>query len=287
MRLEEMEPYVRFARYHEITRGEVILPWYPYDARLFYTVEGEGEILCQNRVYPMPVGSLLLIAQGIPYTNRVGAGEKVRYLVLNFDYTLPAEWDRGILSPQHKAQFQVSELRAKPVFPACPALEGALYIPGKTAAEPYLRRIKTEFCQGILYAQTQMSALLKIVILDAVRTVTLPHTAKNAQIQSVQDLLSYLQTHYAEPMTNFRLGKQFGFHPNYVSALIKRATGMPFHAYLAQIRILQAVQLLENTDLSVTEIGQRVGFDDLSYFIKCFRRQMGNPPSAYRKLCKA
>lgn len=53
--------------------------------------------------------------------------------------------------------------------------------------------------------------------------------------------------------------------------------------YLLKYRISVAARLLENTDISITEICNRVGFDNPSYFSKIFKRFMRFTPSDYRK----
>ncbi|HLL76065.1 MAG TPA: helix-turn-helix domain-containing protein [Pyrinomonadaceae bacterium] len=70
--------------------------------------------------------------------------------------------------------------------------------------------------------------------------------------------------------------------PFHFARLFKKATGASPHAYLAALRIERAQQLLASTDLSVTEIGSRVGYQSPSHFGKAFRRATGLAPRAFR-----
>jgi AraC family transcriptional regulator len=70
--------------------------------------------------------------------------------------------------------------------------------------------------------------------------------------------------------------------PFHFARLFKKATGASPHAYLAALRIERARQLLAATDLSVTEIGSRVGYQSPSHFGKAFRRATGRAPRAFR-----
>ena len=71
--------------------------------------------------------------------------------------------------------------------------------------------------------------------------------------------------------------------PFHFSRLFKKLTGATPHAYLASLRAARARDLLAETDLSVTEIGARVGYMSSSHFSKAFRQSTGISPRAYRK----
>jgi AraC family transcriptional regulator, L-rhamnose operon transcriptional activator RhaR len=70
--------------------------------------------------------------------------------------------------------------------------------------------------------------------------------------------------------------------PTYFVRRFRADTGLPPMAWLARLRAEQAATLLLQTELSVQEIGERVGWSDLSYFARRFRMHFGCSPSAYR-----
>ncbi len=71
--------------------------------------------------------------------------------------------------------------------------------------------------------------------------------------------------------------------PFHFARLFKKLTGATPHAYLAALRAARARALLAETDLSVTEVGARVGYMSSSHFARAFRQAAGISPSAYRK----
>ena len=71
--------------------------------------------------------------------------------------------------------------------------------------------------------------------------------------------------------------------PFHFARLFKKVTGTSPHAYLAALRIERAQKLLASTDLSVTEIGSRVGYQSPSHFAKAFRTATGLTPRAFRE----
>jgi len=70
--------------------------------------------------------------------------------------------------------------------------------------------------------------------------------------------------------------------PFHFARLFKKLTGATPHAYLASLRAARAQALLAETDLSVTEVGARVGYMSSSHFAKAFRQATGLSPRAYR-----
>jgi AraC family transcriptional regulator len=71
--------------------------------------------------------------------------------------------------------------------------------------------------------------------------------------------------------------------PFHFARLFKKLTGATPHAYLAGLRAARAQALLAETDLSVTEIGARVGYMSSSHFARAFRQATGLSPRAFRQ----
>ena len=71
--------------------------------------------------------------------------------------------------------------------------------------------------------------------------------------------------------------------PFHFSRLFKKLTGVTPHNYLAAVRATRAQSLLATTDMSITEIGTRVGYLSASHFTKAFRSSTGTTPREFRK----
>jgi AraC-like DNA-binding protein len=63
----------------------------------------------------------------------------------------------------------------------------------------------------------------------------------------------------------------------------RQATGMPPHEFVLNARVAQARQLLGETDLPIKSIAQKLGYRDVYFFSRQFRRHAGVPPALYRK----
>ncbi len=101
-----------------------------------------------------------------------------------------------------------------------------------------------------------------------------PHSA-------VPSILNYLKQHYKDA-TLQSVAKEFNYSPSYVSRLIKAQTNTNFISIQRRLKINEACRLLKETELSVADISERIGFESCSSFYKAFAAQTGHTPSAYR-----
>ncbi len=95
--------------------------------------------------------------------------------------------------------------------------------------------------------------------------------------------ISYVTSNYSEKLqlsTAARLCdmSRFQFSRNF-----KKERGLTFRDFVVQTRIHRAAELMRESALSVTEAAFVVGFNDLSYFSRVFRRRLGVSPSQYRR----
>lgn len=105
---------------------------------------------------------------------------------------------------------------------------------------------------------------------------------RTGEQECVQRAIRYIHMHYAEPLTLSRLAQEAHLSESYFSTLFKKGCGYAFREYLSKVRVDRAKELLEKTNMGVTEISQAVGFDSQSYFSKVFHRRAGVSPSEYR-----
>ena len=74
--------------------------------------------------------------------------------------------------------------------------------------------------------------------------------------------------------------------PSYLSRLFKKEMGKNFSDYVTDFKITLAKEMLETTNLSVTDISNDLGFSDSGYFIKQFKKHEGVTPAMFRKYMK-
>jgi AraC family L-rhamnose operon transcriptional activator RhaR/AraC family L-rhamnose operon regulatory protein RhaS len=103
-----------------------------------------------------------------------------------------------------------------------------------------------------------------------------------APLLRIGQALSYLEQHFAEPIRLEELERIAHMSRTALLRAFRQALDVSPIDYLIRLRISRASELLRNSELSVSEIGYRVGFSDSNYFARQFRSVMGTSPRAYR-----
>jgi AraC-like DNA-binding protein len=101
--------------------------------------------------------------------------------------------------------------------------------------------------------------------------------------RKVQQLLSYLNTNYAEKISSTDIEEKTECNFDYINRIFKQLTHRTIFAYLNMVRINHAKELISTTNMKLTEVGQAVGFGDLYYFSKVFKKATGISPSTFAK----
>lgn len=275
----DIKPYVRYARYMTLDSGAFFPSVIPNDARFFYVIEGVGLILVQGKTYAMSSGDLLILNSGTEY-KLCALVERVTYFILNFDYL----WEHSNLCipipPANAEEFSVDMLIERIVFKDTQEFNAPIYISGAFGLAERCGEIEREFSQKVMMYETRISGILSSVLVDCLRMCRTKEFSKGHE--KLEEILRYIHNNYRINLTNKTIGERFGFHPNYISSIIKNYTGMSLHKYLLYVRISRAAELLNGTSLSVGEIADRCGFCDIFYFSRYFKQYMNSSPLEYR-----
>lgn len=127
-------------------------------------------------------------------------------------------------------------------------------------------------CQAILLE------ILVIVNREWDRKADSPET-----IRQINLMKNYIRSHYRNKITKETLAATIGKSPNYTATLFRRMTGQTISEYVHEVRINQALYLLKESQLTVKEIAEVLGYNDVTYFHKIFKRITGKTPAAFSK----
>lgn len=97
-----------------------------------------------------------------------------------------------------------------------------------------------------------------------------------------QRVLEYIEMNYESEIKLSYAAKLSGMSKGYFCACFKQMTGKSFTEYLNLFRVEKAALLLKQSKSSITDIALSVGFEDVSYFCRIFKKYMGQAPSFYR-----
>ncbi len=100
----------------------------------------------------------------------------------------------------------------------------------------------------------------------------------------VNQIVTYLDTHYSEKISLDRIAQNMYLSPVYISKIFKEETGESPINYLIKIRLEKAKDMLSSpTPNSIKKIANDVGYEDAYHFSKLFKKYYGISPLYYRK----
>jgi len=102
--------------------------------------------------------------------------------------------------------------------------------------------------------------------------------------KTISDIAQYITQNYEGNIKLTSIANDFSLNPCYLSSMFKEITGFSLIEYLNLTRIKEAKNLLNHSDLNITEISERVGFNTLSHFGRTFKKYNNISPSQYRKI---
>jgi two-component system response regulator YesN len=99
----------------------------------------------------------------------------------------------------------------------------------------------------------------------------------------MDDILYYIEHNYHTNLRLETISSLFGYNSSYLGKIFNKTVGESFNTYADKVRIKKAQELLERKELKVYEIAERVGYKNVDYFHKKFRKYVGQSPAEYRK----
>ena len=93
---------------------------------------------------------------------------------------------------------------------------------------------------------------------------------------------TYIEQNYAYDITRDDVAGALYMHPSYFSKYYKEKTGKAFSEYLIEVRMEKALQLMKNTEKSISKISEEVGYNNRRYFNKVFEEYTSVTPKEYR-----
>ncbi len=249
------------------------------DYRLFFVLEGRGTYHVEDRAFPLSPNTLVFSCPGVPYFPKSDPHDPLRFYTLNFDFDQSHADLSAVQPPTRVGLAPPGDVLSSSPPAELQAFGSAFFLEHMQPLEPELRSILNEHLHRDLFFRERSSALMAALLYKINRyALTGPSAFQNSD-----HVLNYIHENYGKPLKNTEIGAALGYHPGYVSSLVKKRTGKPLHRYLLEVRLQKAVTLLLDTALPIAEIARLVGFCDANHFSAAFHRWSGQRPTDYRR----
>ena len=228
-------------------------------AELFYIVGGDGQFRIEDKIYPVQANQMVIVNPNVVHTEVSYEAHPLEYIVLGI------EGLELTMSQNETSRFLILDDRGTGDILTC-----LHHILQETrAAQPGYELI----CQ----------AYTEIMILRLMRSTSFSVTTAPVASHQCAAVRHYIDTHYKEPLTLDLLAEQAHVNKYYLAHTFKDEFGMSPINYMISRRIEESKYLLRETDMSMSQIAQILGFSSASYFSQSFRRSEDTSPIAYRK----
>ena len=274
MEFSSLNPFIRSAGLYEVigNSNECIA----YDCRVIYMISGDVSVNIEDeKKFHLSVGNLLYIPAGVRYRLK---GQYLRAAVITFDLTDKWRDQSEKISPSPTTEFDREKIHAAEI----PPFDKVLRLDDMESERDNFIRMCNVATSAEGAWRSEISATLKLILLKLWETVS-----ENAlPARMVEALDEYIRENCSDEISNTEIGAIFGYHPFYVSRVLKEKKGITLRQYIIAYRLKRSKKMLELTKMSIAEIAEECGFTDASYFTKTFRQSFGMTPKDWRNKFK-
>ena len=229
---------------------------------LFYIVGGDGQFQINDRIFPVQAHQLVVVNPNIIHTEVSYEAHPLEYIVVGIE---------GLELTDPGTQ------------------EGRYCIytfPEENPVLTCMQNILQEMQYREAEYQTVCQALMEIIMVHLLRNASVSATQVHSHFPTNRQCASvryYIEQHYKENITLDLLAEKASINKYYMAHAFKREYGVSPISYLITCRIREGKRLLSETDLSLSQIANILGFSSSSYFSQSFRNSEGMSPTEYRK----
>ncbi len=248
-----------------------------YDSRVIYMVSGDlSATVGGEKLAHIGPGELIYIPAGTAYRLK---SKYLRAVAVTFDFNADMVETLDRIAPVPTAEFNPALCHTNGVVAP---FDKMIHIQDMESERDTFISMANIFTSAEGTYRARISAMFKLIMLKIYETVD----EQALPARMVEELDGYIRENCSDEISNTEIGAIFGYHPFYVSKLLKDRRGMTLRQYIIAYRLKAAKRMLELTDKSAAEIAEACGFTDASYFAKTFKSAFGETPKEYRNKFK-
>jgi len=236
---------------------------------------GTGDLVLNDRVERFDGGMISVIPRNYPHTTNSDPG-----IMGYWEYLF---LDPGTLLREHFGENEVTRRRFLELI-------GRDAVFGKTEDYPALSSIAglilDEMRSKEDFYRDRVSGLLMALLFEIARimkTTDEPLVTVRSGVSQVQNALSYIEKHYAEPIRIETLARECHISETHFRRLFSEYIDMTPVEYLNMVRVLRACEMLRSTDETMSLVAMKCGFATVSTFDRNFKQVIGITPYQWKK----
>ncbi|KGX92649.1 AraC family transcriptional regulator [Pontibacillus halophilus JSM 076056 = DSM 19796] len=249
---------------------------------LLYVRSGTLFLTEGNNRYSIYPGEYIIFTPNVEHYGHRVCEEETEFYWIHFDTETKAEWTN-----QEATEWR--EIIHKEASYTTPA-SYTLHLPkhGRYPADQQLERLIDQLLlqhesKDPMERMKEQQTFQQFLIWTQQAALHIPNAAQ----LKAEELIRYIEEHYDQQLEIREIAKELALHPDYLTRVMKQATGVTPNEYLTQYRLTRAKQLLSTTEWTIAEVSTQVGIQDHAYFSRLFKRKEGRTPKEYRRFVQS
>ncbi len=251
---------------------------YVFDYELEYITESEGSMIIDDKHYKIQKGDIVFRRPG-QYTQGI---MPYSCFAVFFDIKGTMGKDPGTYDMHQEQAYQ--PIFSNPVLDSIPAVT-------HSSPEKNYRQLFSEVLNetinskagSIIRCRALILDLLQNLYRDAMNPIHALKALSGPHYYTIKKSLEYIELNQNKKIDLRELSCAAGLSPNYFHAVFTKTVGLTPNAYIIDLKMSRAKELLAGTDCSIAEISERCGFENIPYFSYLFGKRAGCSPSEFRK----
>lgn len=262
----------------------------PYDMKqkhyhpqyeIYYLLDGDRNYFIQDRVYNITKGDLVLIKSNVLHKTVDGFLEGHERILIEFNFNFFHDFLTNNIIQNLMLPFlnDFHILRFEDVY-------------RKQLLDCFFKLMKeskernTELDELNMIKSYFLELLLLISKLNKKKPNSKEFKHPTKLHKNIAEVIDYINLHYKKDIGLDCISDHFQVSSAHLSRSFKKITGFTFVEYLNNLRIQEAQKLLITSKLSITKIGNEVGYQNITHFGRMFKAIIGHSPREYRNLYK-
>lgn len=253
------------------------LHWHEH-LEIIYMIKGEAIFTIGNQSYEALPGDVLFVNGGQLHSGYSRGNQEVEYYAIVFHPTLLS----GFAMDLHQGQCITPYLSGEKLLPNYIDSSDGQHV----QLQQWLESLLHEFMVRSFGFEIVIKSHLNLIISNVTRNLSQQEAAGSKFMRLTErfkPVFTLLETEYARKITVQEAAGIVNLSSYHFCKTFKKATGYTFVEFLNIARINEAERLLKKTDYPITEIAEKVGFCNINYFDKVYKKIKNYPPSAARK----
>lgn len=282
----EWSPRVHYAQFQRLNRA-VLTERRLYNFELLYVCQGEAATTMRGQRYYLNAGQLIFLPSGVFHQNEVVSSPDARFLGIHFDYFDEVDIQTESDMIVNESAIQLDKFAIEACCEAFPPLSmHPVYTPSLVCVQ-LMEQLVDEFTNRPLGYELVCKALMLSILAHLMRSPLQRSISHASQHDSkITKVMEGIEANPARSWTNAIIAEELDLSIDHTAKLFKKMAGMPPSEFVQSIRHREARRLLRESQLSIEIIGERVGYPDIHYFSRIFRRHEGISASEYRKFSR-